>query len=185
MSPPIPSINLLLPPPNEGNVNSDFVLKLQTPFKPSCPRLNRTSGSSSTSTNSPPQQSASVSPSGVSRAAAARTNPAPCFVLPVRLTCAHFVLVLFFTTFDARSSADRGMRRGVFPSLSGVTAGERATQLLLNGPGLVTSDIRAVFGASAAGAVAVDTRFPLLRNNPTARLRVVEREGDGARPWLP
>lgn len=39
---------------------------------------------------------------------------------------------------------------GVFTSLSGVTA-----ELLLNGPDRVTSDIRAMFGYSAVGAVAV------------------------------
>lgn len=93
---PIPSINLLLPPPNEGNVNSDFVLKLQTPFKPSCPWLNRTLKSASMSTNSSPPQSASVRPSGVSRAAAAQTNPAPCFELAVRVTCSYSVSMLFF-----------------------------------------------------------------------------------------
>lgn len=44
---------------------------------------------------------------------------------------------------------------GVFTSLSGVTAGGRWAELLLNGPDRVTSDIMAMFGYSAVETVAI------------------------------
>lgn len=88
-------------------------------------------------TPSPPQ-SASVSPGGVRPAAVSQTNPAPCFKLAEQLTCPYSVWTIFFKSFDTLRRRNRRIQKGVFTSLSGVTAGERWAELLLNGPVRVT-----------------------------------------------
>lgn len=95
MSLPIPSINRLLLLPNEGNVNSYFVLMRQA-FYPGCLELNFTVKSAFICTNSvSPPQSASLSPDSVRPAAASQTNPAPCFKIAWRLTCYYPVATIF------------------------------------------------------------------------------------------